>query len=909
MIRRNAPHLDRLCHRFEGDFPRILAGEAETIIRDANVAFAQAMASTRDEDSIIKAVRDFRMKVNHVVAITDYFDLAPVETHLGWLSDTAETAIDAVAQWLCDGHPLGEKMHEGWIILALGKLGSRELNYSSDVDLIVLTLPVEGEDRSQDYIRMTKRLVSILSQPSRDGIGWRVDLRLRPDPGATPVAMRLDAAISYYEAIARTWERAAFIRARPVAGNRGEGQQFLDIIQPFIWRRHLDYTVLEDMKVMLRREGREDHCLGYNVKNGMGGIRAIEFFIHVHQLIAGGREQHLRVPGTQAALDALTGHWITPEQNQLLKGAYYQWRRLEHRLQMIGDAQTHQLPRSEEQMAALAELCGHASSASFRAAVLALGDAVLACTSSLVDRITAEGDHSSHAEEDPLTVWLADHDADDTEAMASLTDFGFSAPGNILPVIRSWMEGQIAATRSDRARGILLRLLPRLLRSLGETGTPDQAFGHFAMLMDRLPAGVQMLSLLESHTGLVNTIIRIFSASPKLAAELARHPEVVDSLMYPSFWEAEQDWAERQRALELQLDRASDFEEKLNIIRRIRREWEFQAGAHLLNHVVTPQQAGLTFSRIADCIINAILPHVAEDMIPRFGRMDEGGLTVLALGRLGAETMTITSDLDLVFIYDAPEDAHSTGGRPVPARQWYARFGQQLINALTAPTSEGRCYTVDMRLRPSGNAGPVAVQIDSFQQYHLNDAWLWEHMALIKARPVAGLRDLKLRQHIMDFITLIIRQERKVKDVVAETTTMRDRVKAAFPATSPLDLRHCPGGLMDADFLVQMLQMMPAAARLPVISNNISAIPFLHRGGLLGDEEAVQLKEALSTLDALHQWLRLSGETGKDGATRDLSAVVEAFDLDGREALVGQIEQRVSLILTLLENRLKDLSS
>ena len=903
VMRSTSPHLDRLSSLFKTLTPRIMAGEAERIISEAEAQFLAVISKSRDEARIMSAARHFRMTVNHVVAVTDFLNLAGIDTHLNWLSQTAVVATEGVARWICQQSSLGDKANDGWFILALGKLGSGELNYSSDIDLIVITLPHLMDDEDQDsaeYIRMTRRLVSMLSKPTADGIGWRVDLRLRPDPGATPVAIRSDAALSYYESMARTWERAAFIRSRVIAGNRDEGEAFLKSIQPFVWRRYLDFNVLEDMRIMLRREQRSDNLLGYHIKNGLGGIRSVEFFVHVHQLIAGGREPALRLGPTADALTALAENgWIGQAESKRLITAYKTWRRLEHRLQMIGDAQTHQLPRAEEQMQSMAGFCGHDDVDDFRRAIIALSDQVIKDTSGLMEKIGP----SHHNDDEALCSWLQGHETDPDAITATLGEMGFQEPGNMIPLCEGWMAGRIAVTRSDRARSIMVRLLPQLFRQFARHDNPDASFSHFARLLERLPAGVHLLTMLESSTALAEMIITVFDTAPRLADELVRHPEVVDSLMYTSFWDVHHDWQDRQQQLTTALDNGIDYEDRLNILRRFQREWEFQTATHLMTGTITAAEAGSVFSRIADTVISAIIPEVNRQMENRFGRMDDGGITVLAMGRLGAEEMTMTSDIDLIFIYECDDDSQSTGKKPLSGPIWYSRFSQQLINALTAPTAEGRCYEVDMRLRPSGNAGPVAIHVDGFARYQAEEAWLWEHMALLKARPITGFRQNTLPETINRVIDTALQKDRKPADIIKDVTAMRQRVRAAFPALSPHDLRYRDGGLLDLGYLVQMLQMMPGAKDLPRAARAADAIPDLVACGLLDVEEARLLAVSAEKMNNLQHWLRLTGMKPDDGSKLP-KAIQDAFGLGDLNDLVAWVEQLAAPVKAALEKRI-----
>ena len=902
-MRAHSPHLDRVCRLHADDLSGLKAGRAPEILEGARREFLAVLEGSRDEDRVSQAIRHYRMRTNHAVAVTDFLHLSGVEDHMEWLSATAEQVVDAVARWICRQSPLGEKANDRWFILALGKLGSHELNYSSDIDLVIITLPEqadEDEKENAEFIRMTRRLVSLLGKPTQDGIGWRVDLRLRPDPGATPIAIRLDAALMYYESMARTWERSAFIRSRVVGGNSGEGNEFLRSLEPFIWRRSLDFTALEDMRVMLRREHRGPDLLGFNVKNGLGGIRSIEFFAHVQQLIAGGREPALRVRRTDDALAALAaGGWISADQARRLTAAYKEWRRLEHRLQMVGDTQTHQLPKSEEAMGDMAALCSHPDTESFRRAVHALGDQVVEDTMELMERIGSSPEDAA----DPLLEWIQGRGQHPDKAIEALRELGFRHPENVIPVCEGWMAGRIRALSSERTQAIIARILPRLLRQFSEHENPDALFSQFAQLLDALPTGAQMLSLLEGNTGLAATIIAVFANVPKQAATLIRYPEVLDSMMYNAFWEVEHDWDARRSQLEEALERGRDHEDRLNILRRVCREWEFQTATHMLTRSITAEKAGRQFTLIAETAIRCIIPHVAEHMEDSYGTMGVGGIAVLALGRLGAGSMTVESDLDLIFVYDAPADSESKGPKPVGANVWYPKFGQQLINALTASTSEGRCYEVDMRLRPSGNAGPVAVQADGFRQYQEEKAWLWEHMALIKARVVGGLRHESLVPGIETAIEAALGKPRDASHVRSGVVEIREKVASSHPPQSAFDLRHLEGGLMDLDFLTQMLQLLPEAAGARRIGQAWHALPQLATRGLLPPDQADSLARAGAMLNAMHQWLRLT-DADPEQAGNLPRPIQDEFNVDTPAKFEALVKSQTDTVKAALESEL-----
>ena len=852
-----APHLAQLMRRHGDDLAAIQQGQCDEIIKQADHALRETLNTTRQEDQVMQAIRHYRGRINHLVVMTDLLALTPIENHLDWLSHAAETAIEASAAWLTKD----EDQNQNWFILALGKLGAGELNYSSDVDLIVITQnDPDDHDTAQRYIRHTRRLTKLLSTPTADGIGWRVDLRLRPDPGATPVAINKSAAMVYYESLARTWERAAFIRARPIAGDVEAGSLFLNDLRPFIWRRYFDYTVLDDLKIMLRREKRPADLMGYNIKNGMGGIRSIEFYVHAQQLIAGGRETALRQRSTLKALTTLADHnWITPDAARQLTAAYLIWRRLEHRLQMIGDAQTHHLPKSSEQLTNFAALCGHDTPEDFKAAVIALGDQVIGNTSDLLSRLNLDDRTNGNTNSSTGEAVNDDSISIDGDGLdADLSALGYGEPQSITTTIQGWLAGRIPATRSPRSRDLMRKLLPRLLRQCAETDTPDQSFAGFARLVESLPAGLQLFSLIDSHDDIAAMIMAITLSAPDLAEEISKHPMMADALLYRDFWTPITAWPEREAALKQAIEEVAFYEDGLSLLRRHCREWKFQVSAQMLQGVIDGEKAGFDYSAIADAIIRSALPLVLREINRRFGTLKDASMAVMALGRCGAQEMTPTSDLDLVFIYDRPDQAVSTGPKQLDGHHYFSRFSQELINALSSLTAEGRCYDVDMRLRPSGNSGPVAVHIESFTQYHQKEAWLWEHLALVKSRVIGGINADHLTTSINAITDGWIKTTHDAKTLQQETQAMRGKLLSAQPAASPRDLRRIEGGIMDIDLLTAMLQLSPKATSLPRQLSSKSAVMTLAEAKMITPEEAQTLEDGIAFYADLIQWIRLA---------------------------------------------------
>ena len=653
-------YLQRLALRHGEDVGPCLNGQAASQINIAKTNFIASMQSAGDEKTALRAIRIWRERTALMVALSDLAGREDMPQQMQWLSEAAQTVLSATIQYLFRQAAQRGKIKNfdadlsgcGWTVLALGKLGAGELNFSSDIDLIMLHdthhAPFDNGDAVQPFfVAMTRDLIRLLGSATSDGIGWRVDLRLRPDPGATAVSIDLTAAISYYESIARTWERAAFIRARPVAGDLALGNSFLEQIQPFIWRKTLDYTVMEDMKTMLRRPPQGNGWRGYNLKTGKNGIRQIEFFTHVLQLVAGGRDKKLRHRNSLAALDALAAAtWISNEQAAALGTAYHQLRRIEHRLQMIADNQTHSLPRGEEDLEKFAHFMGHRTAADF-------------CNEldNLLDQVGANAKHDLLNPADG-TISTADGMKDilldDYDALVGwLGNHGFERPKIIADTLSGWMAGRISATRSERARALLNRLMPEILVSFTAADAPDDKFAALAQFIEGLPASVQIFSLLDYNRHLTRLLCDILLLSPQLGNHLRQYPTLFDLLLYQSFFKPLPD-ANIMTAQLHQICDGRNVEDALDQIKIKAREWKFQVEIQALSQTIDSTTLATGLSAIATATVRLILDLARADMTRRHGQID-GSVTILALGRLGTGQMTVSSDLDLLFVYDAPE--------------------------------------------------------------------------------------------------------------------------------------------------------------------------------------------------------------------------------------------------------------
>ena len=834
---------------------------------------------TATEEYTAKSLRMIKRRAALAIAmadITGHWSAAEVTGHL---SELAEKSIGAAIRFLLlKYHRTGAfvladetspETGSGLIVLGMGKLGARELNYSSDVDLMVFfdsdVITTDRDDQLQrQLVRLTRDMVKMLSERTPDGYVFRTDLRLRPDPGSTPLAMSVIAAETYYESTGQNWERAAMIKARQVAGDRQAGDQYLDRLQPFIWRKNLDFAAIEDIHSIKRQinshRGSDSIAVeGHNVKLGRGGIREIEFFAQTQQLIWGGRDPTLREPTTCGALSRLAdaGHIEPPVVDELTE-AYWYLRTVEHRLQMVDDQQTHNLPGDEDSVAEFAVFMGYPKAGDFRDALVGYLKTVEVHYAELFEEAPSLGDTGSVTGN--LIFTGSD---DDPDTLETLQELGFASPSSIVDMIRGWHRARYRATANERARQILTELVPNLLAVFGQSPDPDIALRRFDGFLAGLPSGVQLFSLFRAHPQLLALMAEVMGSAPKLADHLGRHPGVLDSVLDPEYFGDLPNQASLDRELDITLGQARDFEDVLDRARIWTNDKKLQIGIHALRNLADWDQLGRALSDVAEIAISRLKERVEEEFVERHGRMPGGEWMILGMGKLGGREMTPASDLDLITVYDHHEDAtQSDGERPLMVGQYYARMTQRLINAITAPTAQGILYEVDMRLRPSGNAGPIASHVAGFEKYHQESAWTWEHMALARARPIGagnddeegGIAD-KVRTIIRDTLTGS-RDAEKLRQDVAD---MRRRMDQEHHTTSPWEIKHLRGGLVDVEFISQYLQLRHARENPAVLSQNTGeALTQLTDGGILTDQDGAILRSALSLYQSVQGLLRLT---------------------------------------------------
>ncbi|RVT85192.1 glutamine-synthetase adenylyltransferase [Rhodobacteraceae bacterium CCMM004] len=794
----SSPYLKGLMEREAAWLEAALGGAPEAALDDILAA-----AGALDDRVLSDGLRTAKRRVALLAGLADLGGVWPLEAVTGALTRLADLAahralLSAVAGERGRGK-LPETLAEdaagagGAVVLAMGKMGAFELNYSSDIDLICLF--DEGAYAADDYlaargalVRAVRKMAALLSETTAGGYVFRTDLRLRPDPSVTPVCLSMEAALRYYESLGRTWERAAHIKARPAAGDRDAGAAYLERLRPFVWRRHLDFAAIQDahdMRLRIREHkglGGQRPLEGHDLKLGRGGIREIEFFTQTRQMIAGGRDPSLRVRGTVEGLARLAeADWIPQEVAQQLTEDYRAHRMVEHRLQMIADAQTHSLPTDAAGFDRLAALMGVAV------------DGLRRDIAERIDRVAGltEGFFAPDARAAP---------AADTPDL----------PDAARETVARWRS--YPALRSARAVEIFQRIRPTLLDRLMRGGRPEQALLHFDGFLRGLPAGVQVFSLFEANPQLIDLIADIADTAPDLAQYLSRNAGVFDAVIGGDFFAPWPGVAGLRGLLSERITAAPDYEAQLDAARRWAKEWHFRIGVHHLRGLIAGDEAGTQYADLAEATVAALWPAVIDAFAAKHGAPPGDGAAVLGMGSLGAGALTAKSDLDLIVIYDAPGDAVSDGRRPLSARPYYARLTQALVTALSAPTAEGKLYEVDMRLRPSGRQGPVATALAAFDRYQREDAWTWEHLALTRARPIAGPEALAQKLEEVRCAVLDLPRDRAA--VLADVAEMRARLSTARPG-HPWDPKAGPGRMQEIDLAANaaaLLSRAPARA-------------------------------------------------------------------------------------------------
>ncbi len=907
-----SPYLFDLLRADAGRAIRLLECDPEPhLARLIETAGRDVLAASNEAD-VMQLLRRLKSEAALLIALCDIGGVWPVMQVTAALTDLAVASVQTALRFLLRQEATRGKLSppdpehpeagSGLVVLAMGKMGAGELNYSSDIDLIVFfdpsatTLTPDIEPQPF-FVRVTQGMARLLQQRTGDGYVFRVDLRLRPDPASTQVAISIEAALHYYEREGRTWERAAMIKARPCAGDAKAGEALVAEIAPFVWRKHLDFAALADVHDMKRqmqtfRGQSEISVEGHNVKIGRGGIREIEFFAQTQQLIAGGRHPELRARPTLDALNVLaSSNWITFEARDELSTAYIFLRRVEHRLQMMADEQTHTLPDDAEAMERFAAFLGYDSRATFANDLLGHLNVVQGHYGKLF-----EGDPTGTAK-----LPTADYGAgpDDPRLIDHLATLGFKKTTIVAKTVQQWMTGDYRALRMAATRSAFVEFVPALIDGLADAEDPDNAVAAFDRFLQALQRGGRLISLLSQNRDLVTLVALILGAAPRLGDMLARQPQIMDGLIDPRFFGAMPDQRELSARLAATLADADSYEEFLDRLRLFGQESLFLIGTRILSGTVSAQQASVAFADVAEGIVHTVHGLVTDRFAAQYGRIKGQETAILAMGRLGSREMTASSDLDLILLYEFDEEhPDSDGPRSLQGAHYFARFTQRLISAFTTRTNYGVLYEVDMRLRPSGRAGPVASHIKSFAEYQEREAWTWEHLALTRARVISASPEFAAR--IERLIRDVLTRPRDATGVAGDVADMRRAVALEKGEDDIWDLKYAAGGMVDIDFIAQYLQLVHGADKPDIL--NVSTLQVLDnaaRLGVLPRAAAEILRPATRLYHDLTQILRLcvtekfKPETSGDDLLRVMARAGDAPDFSSLEARVRETQTEV----------------
>ncbi len=846
------------------------SGQLETEITPEaiNDELALCLSEIDSEAALKKSLRQFRNRQMVAIAWRDLAGWADLEEVLQAMSALADACICGAVDWLMsDSKVAGElPRHEDGsvmplVIIAMGKLGGLELNFSSDIDLI-FAYPDEGEihrkkilSHHEFFARLGKRLINILNDMTADGFVFRVDMRLRPNGKSGPLALSFDAMEHYYQTHGREWERYAWIKARAVNESDGVGGVLLHQLRPFVFRRYIDFGAVESIREMkqlitqeLKRKGVEN-----NIKLGPGGIREIEFIGQAFQLIRGGRDSDLQQRGILMVLSLLAQRGdLTQQAVDELKLAYQFLRRAEHRLQMVADQQTHLLPVEATEQMRLAYAMGFEDWAAFETSLRNHMRKVHGHFQQVF--VAPQGETATDETNELATLWIGSLEGE--AARVVLQNAGYSKPDAICNLLRGLREGSSYRTFSAVGRERMDKLVPLLLSASALAAEPEETFARLTRLLEAIGRRSAYLSLLVENPLALSQLVKLFSASAWIASWISQHPIVMDELINPAVLYERESADSMAADLDQQLAALDpeDLESQMESLREFRSGRVLRVAAADVGPGLDSEQIGGQLCVIAELIVQHCLQLASDALVSRHGYPDCGhadvetiDFAVIAYGKLGSLELGYTSDLDMIFLYgDCPAGGTTSGKRTVPNETFFARLGQRLIHMITTRTPAGTLYEVDMRLRPSGKSGPLVASLNAFKRYQTEHAWVWEHQALVRARAVAGSRVVCEQFEIArKEILCQLRNEKELRIAVSE---MRNKMQQEHKIRNGalVNVKHGPGGIVDIEFMVQywVLRWAHEQPGLTNYTDNRRLLEALAKEGRLDQDRANTLIDA-----------------------------------------------------------------
>ena len=835
-----------------------------------------------DEAGLQTALRQFRRECQFRIIWRDLLRWADLAETMAATSAFADTCIEGSLAWLyqdsCEqlGTPWGQDPVSGaeapqhMVVLGMGKLGGRELNVSSDIDLI-FAFPGKGEtrggrrslDNQQFFIRLGQRLIQALDQMTADGFVFRVDMRLRPYGQSGALALSFAALETYYQDQGRDWERYAMVKARVVAGDQNAGRVLMESLRPFVYRKYIDFSAFESLRSMKAMIGREVRRKGLenNIKLGSGGIREVEFVVQAFQLIRGGRDRELQQRELLVILDELEALELLPAQVVTeLRDAYGFLRNLEHALQGMEDKQTQLLPEDDLARARVALIMGFDAWEACHAALDEHRHRVATHFANIIATEEEDGDSATALDEDWHALWLSE--MDEAAAVDWLTTQGYEDAGSTLNALSDLRQSRTVQTMQTQGRKRLNQFMPVLLQALTGVENPSETLARVLQLVEAILRRTAYMVLLLENPGARTQLVNLCSESPWIARQLAETPLLLDELLNAESLYHPPARAELQDDLRQQMLRIpyEDLEEQMESLRHFKK-------AHILRVAASELKGTLPLMKVSDYltwIAEVVLDNVGDvafaNLVSRHGypgrpqgSTSDTDFAVIGYGKLGGIELGYTSDLDLVFAHNADPELATDGDKPLDNAVFYTRLGQRIVHILNTQTPAGQLYEVDMRLRPSGNSGLLVSTLQAFEKYQRNDAWTWEHQALARARGVAGCR-----KTLAAFETIrhdILCQPRDKDALRQDVVAMREKMRAALGTpegkqTETFHTKHDTGGIIDIEFMVQYL-MLAWSAEHPELtqwSDNIRQMEELGRAGILPVEDTERLREAYITL-------------------------------------------------------------